>query len=85
MSLRGYCHRNHYPETSSNQYGGVNMLKVNGLSVAQRIALNALVEGRSTQEAAEEAGKSRGTVSRWINHDSDFQTALESRVERVAA
>ena len=44
-----------------------------GLTARQTIALQALVMGKSCQEAADEARVHRNTVSHWLHHSETFQ------------
>lgn len=50
--------------------------KLDGLSPAQHIALREILAGKSITSAAEAAGATRPTVSRWMNHDPAFIRAL---------
>jgi hypothetical protein len=47
-----------------------------GLSQAQYVAITALSGGCTITQAANDAGVSRETVSRWLNHDPAFQAEL---------
>ncbi len=48
----------------------------------QSRAIDLLLAGKSITATAEEIGVVRETVSRWLNHDTDFQKLLfERRVE----
>ena len=49
------------------------------LSEKQELALTALLLGARVDEAAEEAGVARETVSRWRNHDPAFMAELRRR------
>jgi len=49
----------------------------------QKIAAAALGEGKSVEEAAEEAGRKPPTVSKWLE-DPEFQAALIHRIRGVA-
>lgn len=55
------------------------------VSEPQAAALRALVEGRTTVQAAAEAGVDRGTLYRWRTQDRDFMAALNAwRADMVA-
>jgi hypothetical protein len=55
------------------------------LSTAQTQALEYLISGGSVTEAAQFAGVSRQTVSRWLNADPDFQAVFNNWREEAAA
>ena len=55
------------------------------LSPAQCIAMAALDEGATHQEAAEAAGVDRTTVSRWCSKHPAFRAELNQRKQRRAA
>jgi hypothetical protein len=49
------------------------------LSEQQQTAVDLIVSGRNLQEAADQIGVARATVSGWKNHDPAFQAALNKR------
>jgi DNA-binding MarR family transcriptional regulator len=53
------------------------------LSGPQRQAMEWLMQGGSVSEAAQYAGVSRQTVSRWIHEDPDFSALLELWQDQV--
>jgi alkanesulfonate monooxygenase SsuD/methylene tetrahydromethanopterin reductase-like flavin-dependent oxidoreductase (luciferase family) len=53
------------------------------LSGPQRQAMEWLMQGGSIVEAAQYAGVTRQTVSRWIHEDPDFATLFEHWQEQV--
>jgi hypothetical protein len=56
------------------------------LTSAQAIAVAALVSGSTVTEAAEKAGVSRETVSKWVNHSPAFIAEIQNqRAEFTAA
>ena len=54
-----------------------------GLSVAQRNAVDVLAAGMGDQEVAAAVGVSRQTVNGWRNHNPAFQAALNVRRHEV--
>lgn len=55
------------------------------VSSKQRAALDALATGSTHAEAADSAGVSRETVSRWLNHHPAFRTAYAAQCSALAA
>lgn len=49
--------------------------RVPQLSEKQRIALDAELAGKTTQEAAKQSGVTRQTVSEWRNHHAEYRAA----------
>jgi hypothetical protein len=49
------------------------------LSPVQAQAVELVFAGRNQTQIAEAVGVGRETISRWINHDADFQAALNRR------
>lgn len=47
------------------------------LTTKQRLAVSALLEGKTQAQAADAAGVSAKTVWRWLADDKDFQTAVK--------
>jgi len=56
---------------------------MDSLDVVQLAALGWLMEGKSIRAAAEEAGVSRDTVSRWIRRDTAFRAAYNAWREEL--
>ena len=54
------------------------------ISLAQSLALEALVSGGSITKAAKEAGVARETVSRWVHHDPAFLAELQNIRAEIA-
>jgi hypothetical protein len=55
------------------------------ISPPQALAVTALVNGSTVTEAAERAGVSRVTVSRWVHHDPEFIAELQNTRAEMAA
>ncbi len=63
---------------------GENPTRLIALSVAQEQALEWLFTGGSVTEAAQFAGVTRQTVSRWLRTDSDFRLVYETWTSEAA-
>lgn len=53
------------------------------LTPAQWVAVEALASGTSVTTAAEAASVSRQTVSDWLNHNAQFQAAVNTRRQEL--
>ena len=53
------------------------------LSARKERAIRAMIEGANITRAARHAGVARETVSRWLNHDRDFQVELWFRQSEI--
>ena len=53
------------------------------LSGTQQLVINALLSGKTDQEAANAAGVSRETVNRWRNQNPFFQSEMNRRQQEV--
>lgn len=50
---------------------------IEGLTVRQTIAIQTLLSGAGTEQAAKAAGVVRTTISAWVNHDAAFSATLK--------
>ncbi len=53
------------------------------ISTRKQAAIRHLIEGASITETARRIGVCRWTVSRWINHDFEFERALREKLREV--
>ena len=56
-----------------------------GISPVQAVALETLAAGATVTEAAQKAGVSRETVSRWMHHDANFIAELQNLRAELAS
>lgn len=66
-----------------NTENNENIRNTEILSVNQRTAITLLCNGLSKAEVARKLDIERGTVSKWCNHDHDFQQALELKRKEI--
>jgi hypothetical protein len=57
---------------------------IDRLGARKQFALEELMAGKTYTEAAAAAGVNRRTLYRWVNHDADFQSAMETWRARAA-